>query len=223
MRCMSKTGTLLIHALALTAMAACAGSSAAGHCTDSREHYVAVFEAGPAHEEFSYALTCVMDNSDILTPLWAGKLHAARFAAARADTMVPRLREAARRLLALPESPNADWRLEVLQVAAAHGIARVDSLDVFAELFTGKRRMNRHDYALMAILQDCRAVPILRERYLELRADPAATDTDAAVHVLSCLYHLPCSEAVAMATELAANEKDAKLLERLRRVTERDR
>ncbi len=223
MRCKTKAGTLLIHALALAAVAACAGSSSAGECTYSREHYVAVIEAGPAHEEFPHVLWCVNDESHIWTPLWAGKHHAARFAAARADTMVPRIREAARRLLALPESPNAEWRLKVLEVAAAHGIARVDSLDVFAELFTGKRRLYSHDYGLMAILQDCRAVPILRERYLDLRADPAAVDADEAVHVLSCLYHLPCSEAAALATELAADEKDAKLLERLRRVTERDR
>ncbi|MBK8166482.1 MAG: hypothetical protein IPK64_11060 [bacterium] len=205
-------------------LAAIAGGSAlaqAGECVDTAEHYVSAFEAGPDHREFLSALLCQQRGTWLDTPLWAGRAHAVRFAAARADTMVPRIAAAARRLLALPGSASAEWRRGVLAAAAAHGVARLDSLDVFAELFADGRRLSVPDYALMAILQDCRGVGILRARCLELRAGAAAGAQDEPVHVLSCLYHLPCDEALSLAKELDATETDEHLRERLRRVLER--
>lgn len=205
----------------LAVVAGIANTVRAGECTQTIEHYVSVFEDGPSHREFPYALNCLRWGTWLQTPLWAGQAHAVRFAAARNDTMVPRIEAAARKLLAMPDSVAAKWRCGVLNSLAAYGIARLDSLDVFAELFPAGKRLSVPDYALLAILRDCRGVGILRARYLELRAGAAAGTQDEAVHVLSCLYHLPCDQALALAKDLDATETDAILRERLRRVLER--
>lgn len=205
---------------AMAAVLGLADPVSAGECTMPDSHYVSILEAGPGHPEFP-DFWCLQRACFIETPLWAGKAHAARFAAARADTLVPRIRDAARRLLALPEARGSEWRRAVLEVAAAHGLARLDSLDVFAELFPAGHRFSRQDYALVAVLQDCRGVGILRSRYLALREDPDAEGWDEPVHVLSCLYHLPCEEALALAKDLYATETDEHLSQRVQRVMER--
>ena len=76
-------------------------------------------------------------------------------------------------------------------------------------------------YQDMAILQDCRAVPLLRKRYLELRGHSERGYYEEILDVGNCLYHIPCDEAVRTARELEATEKDARLRDRLRRIVSR--
>jgi hypothetical protein len=74
----------------------------------------------------------------------------------------------------------------------------------------------------MAILQDCRAVSVLSTRYAELRRQPERGYPDELLDLLSCLYHIPCPQAVTLAVELYSRETDDGLRSRLQRVVERE-
>lgn len=196
-----------------------ASPSRAGDCVGQRRDFVAAVERGPGDRDFEWKLSCLNRHCWLGTRLWAGPQAASAFARARADSLVPRIEAAAARLLGDPWAQEPEHRRELLAVAAGHGIARLDSVDVFAELFPAG--CLRIEYVLMAILRDCRGVEVLRGRYAALSADPSQGYEQEAVDVLSCLYHLPCDEATSLAADLLAAETDEYLRGRLRRVLER--
>ncbi|MBK7190489.1 MAG: hypothetical protein IPO18_12130 [bacterium] len=193
----------------------------AGDCVGQRREFVASLERGPADRDFDWMLRCLNRHCWLDTRLWAGPQAASAFARARADTLAPRIGAAAARLLGDPWAQDPDHRRELLAVAAGQGIAWLDSVDVFAELFPAASL--RTDYVLMAILRDCRGVEVLRSRYTALRTDPSKAGAEEAVDVLSCLYHLPCDEATKLAADLLAVETDEYLRGRLQRVLDRGR
>ena len=193
----------------------------AGECVEARPNMVTIFERGPDDPDFDWVIRCLNYHVPRGTNLWAGPQAASAFARARADTLAPRIGAAAARLLGDPWAQDPDHRRELLAVAAGQGIAWLDSVDVFAELFPAGSL--RTDYVLMAILRDCRGVEVLRGRYTTLRAEPSKAAAEEAVDVLSCLYHLPCDEATKLAADLLAVETDEYLRGRLQRVLDRSR
>ncbi|MBK7670770.1 MAG: hypothetical protein IPJ24_05140 [bacterium] len=195
----------------------------AGECVEARPAMVTIFERGPDDPDFDWVIRCLNYHVPRGTNLWAGPQAASAFAHARADTLAPRIGAAAARLLGDPWAQDPDHRRELLAVAAGQGIARLDSVDVFAELFPAGQRYRRTDYVLMAILRDCRGVEVLRGRYAALRADPSKEGAEEAVNVLSCLYHLPCDAATQLAADLLGTETDEYLRGRLQRVLDRSR
>jgi hypothetical protein len=209
---------LMVLVVALAALGA-AGAHA-GECVESPEAYVADLERGPAAAEFRYAIGCLADACRIGTTLWAGPNAAARFAAQRSDTLRTRIAAAVTDLLTSVWADEGENRRALYRIAAGYGIARLDTVDVFARLFTPGTHPWHGDYVDMAILRDCRAVGLLRSRYDELRAHPELGYTDEIIDLLSCLYHLPCEAATTMATDLVAGETEARLLDRLAKVLE---
>lgn len=221
---MQSAGRIWVVAPVLAFMVAAGSPPAhAGECVEPRPNMVTIFERGPDDPGFDWVIRCLNFHCGRGTNLWAGPQAASSFAEARADTLAPRIGAAAARLLNDAWAQDPDHRRELLAVAAGQGIARLDSVDVFAELFTAGRRYLRTDYVLMAILRDCRGVEVLGGRYAALRADPSQGYEHEVVDMLSCLYHLPCEEATSLAAELFATETDAFLRERLQRVLDRGR
>lgn len=209
---------LMVLVVALAALGV--ADAHAGECVERSVAYVADLERGPAAAEFQYAVWCLSDACRLGTTLWAGPNAAARFAAQRGDTLRPRIAAAVTALLTSAWADEGDNRRDLYRIAAGYGIARLDTLDVFARLFTPDSRPRHGDYVSMAILQDCRAVGLLRPRYDALRAHPEVGYADEIVDLLSCLYHVPCEAATTMATDLAAVETEARLLARLAKVLE---
>ena len=197
-------------------------SPRAGECVDAEEEYVRALERGPGSEGFEYAVYCLGSNPIVDGRRWAGPNAAAAFAAVRADTLKPRLARALASLRTTSWADTADHRFGLYSIAARRGIARIDSVDVFRALLESRASVDSWDvYESLAILQDCRAVDVLRDRYLELRQDANLGYPDEILDVANSLYHVPCPEAVRAAQELAATERDARLRERLRRVATR--
>lgn len=197
------------------------GVAASGECVDGREAYVAALEAGPGDEGFEYASYCVDYDAVIRAPFWAGPNAAAAFAAARADTLRARIERAITRLHRSAWADSADHRQRLYSIAAHNAIARIDSVDVFTARFAGGGPWEFDAYEEMAILQDCRAVEVLLQRYVALRARPNPQYPGESVSVLNCLYHIPCAQSREVAKRLFATEPDAGLKERLRKVIDR--
>jgi len=200
-------------------------ASRAGECVDGEDEYVAALERGPGSEGFDYAISCLGSNPIVWDHQWAGPNAAAAFRELRADTLKPRLAKALATLRTTSWADSADHRFRFYSMAARHGIARIDSVDVFDALVESRPVHESWDgrlvYEGMAVLEDCRAVDVLHDRYLELRRDASRGYPSEILDVASCLYHIPCREAVHAAQELAATERDARLRERLRRVATR--
>lgn len=197
----------------------------AGECVDRESEYVAALERGPGSEGFGYAVTCLGSSPILDGRRWAGPNAAAAFAELRADTLKPRLARVLATLRTTSWADSADRRFRLYGIAARRGIPRIDSVDVFDALVASRPVVESWDgplvYEGMAVLEDCRAVTFLRDRYRELRRDAKRGYPNEILDVADCLYHIPCREAVRAAHELAATERDARLRERLRRIETR--
>ena len=208
------------------AMAMCvlATVTAAGECVDGDGEYTAVLERGPGSEGFDYAISCLGKNPIVWGRYWAGPNAAAAFAILRADTLKPRLSKVLPKLLGTSWADSADHRFVLYSIAARRGISRIESIDVFDALVNSRFEQSdwKTIYEDIAILQDCRAVDLLRQRYQDLRAYPDRGYEEEILDVPSCLYHIPCKEAVSTARTLEAKETDPRLRERLRRVVDRE-
>jgi hypothetical protein len=200
-------------------------SPRAGECVDGEDEYVAALERGPGSEGFDYAISCLGFNPIVDGHRWAGPIAAAAFAELRADTLKTRIAKVLATLRTTTWADSADHQVGLYSVAARRGIARIDSVDVFRALLKSRTDLDTWDglrvYEGLAVLEDCRAVDFLRERYRELRRDAGRGYPDEILDVASCLYHIPCREAVRTAQELAATEHDERLRERLRRIATR--
>jgi hypothetical protein len=195
--------------------------AAAGECVDRPEDYVATFEAGPSAEGFDYAVECLSSNQVVEGRLWAGPIAAAGFARMRADTLRPRIARAVSALLRTSWAKDRGRRRLLYEVAARRGIASIDSVDVFTQLVPPMAPLDFETYEPLAILADCRAVGVLEERYHSLRGGAPMRYPDEILDVLSCLYHIPCKQAVVAARRMRSSERDPRMRERLRRIIER--
>jgi hypothetical protein len=196
-----------------------------GECGEGEDTYLATFEAGPWSDPsgFQESGNCLGGSWRLVDgPLWAGPIAAQRFAARRGDPRRARIASAVSALMNTAWADSADHRSWLLRIAAGRGIARIDSTDVFGDLFGGASVFYLGAYQDMAILQDCRAVGVLSARFEQLRGKPEAGYSDEVLDLLNCLYHIPCAQAKALATELLSREKDSRLRGRLQRVLNRE-
>lgn len=192
----------------------------AGECPYPEE-YVVALEEGPESAQFEYAILCLVGSRIEHGKLWAGPNTAAAFEKMRADPYRPRIVKATSALLSGSWADVGDHRQKLFRIVALRGVAQLDSTDVFAMLLTSTPQFYRGIYEEMAILQDCRAVDVLRTRYGELRTNPERDFADEVLDLLNCLYHIPCNEAVLAAEQLLSEEKDQELCERIKRVVDR--
>lgn len=200
-------------------------ASRAGECPagDTVEPYLRVLREGPGSPDFDYAVYCLGGNPIVDSERWAGPIAAATFARLRSDPHRGRLIEVVRPLLATPWADSSDHRQQLYAMLARRGIAKLDTIDVFTMLMGPGKPFYLNIYPDVAALQDCRAVPLLRSRYAELRVHPERGGyfEQEILHLINCLYHIPCPEAVEAARQLRAGESDKTLRERLERVINR--
>jgi hypothetical protein len=211
----------ILVATFLAGAASRVSTAVAGECVDRPEDYVATLEAGPSDDGFEYAVSCLGLNQVVEGRLWAGPIAAAGFRALRADPLRPRIARAVTALLATPWAASENSRRRLYLLAARRGIGTLDSVDVFTRLVPRQASDWMETYEAFAILADCRAVPVLAARYEALRSGGPGQYPDESLDVLSCLYHIPCREAVVVARRMLVGERDPKVRARLRRIIDR--
>jgi hypothetical protein len=213
--------SLVAICLALVACSTPATPAWAGECVEYGERYVVALEAGTTDPYFETAVDCFgsMPISD--GTKWAGPVAAAKFEARRQDPLRPRILAAIEQL-ALSKWAQDRVNLQMLyRIAARWGVAEFNGTDVFEALLSVERVGYHGVREDLAILGDCRAASVLRSQYRALDPKRDKGGMDIAEDILSCLYHIPCDEAISVARELLEGEEDLHLQERIQRVIDR--
>lgn len=178
------------------------------------DEYVAAYEQGDLN---TYCLTYQRFTE---TNRWAGPVSAEKIAERRQSPYRDRILEASKRYLESHKSSEEfdDILYDVSRVLAHHGIAQLDSLDVYEILVSRPTSVRLVD---LAILGDRRATKFIEVRYRRIRdaLSPSYTG-EALISLLNALYHIPGDEALRLAQDIAESE-DGILRERALRVLER--
>jgi hypothetical protein len=214
--------------LSLAMIVILAGQGVAGECIDGDEYYIEALEGKIVMRAWAdphgYCIGCLTRRC--ASKRWAGPNTAACFRSVRGDSLRPRLIAALTpyvQQVAVNDSLRS-LRREAALVLASWGVPRAGSFDVFQFVADEiARREGTIDRAarLFAAMDDARAVPFLRASYDSLRGGDLIQTRDTLVEILSGLYHLSDSSAVAFAAEIAETETDSLLVERARRVVNR--
>lgn len=149
---------------------------------------VRILSFGPDASGFEMALDTLTHNRIVLGEPWNGDHASDPWTRCHHNVVSAKVHAVAKTLLETRWGSKQNTRRQICELAASHGVRRLDTLDVFLTLIQDESRL---PYESLAILRDKRTASVLAKRLRALSAsNERAQYPGEAVDITRCLYHM---------------------------------